>query len=92
VPLDEAVAREAQTQQTRRGLGPQDALVYASVLGHLRERTTSPTAHAEDRCFVTRDKDFADDDIRADLEALGCRILFRFDAARGFVQNRLHPR
>lgn len=89
VPLDEAVAREAHRRQKDRGLNPQDALVYASVLGHLG-RSGGEAPRTEPRhCFVTRDNDFADDDVRADLEDLGCKLLFSFDAALGYVRSRL---
>jgi hypothetical protein len=50
---------------------------------------TSRSAAERYSCFVTRDNDFADDDVRTDLEALGCKLLFKFDAALGYVQNRL---
>jgi predicted nucleic acid-binding protein len=89
VPLDEAVAREARRQEARRGLEPQDALVYASVLCHLRQSAAMGPAAQDERCFVTRDNDFANADIGADLEALGCKILFRFDAALRYARSRL---
>jgi hypothetical protein len=44
---------------------------------------------ARESCFVTRDNDFADDDVRADLDDLGCKLLFRFDAALRYVRSRL---
>lgn len=89
VPLDKAVAQEAHRQQSRRGLSPQDALVYASVLSHLRGTDASDSPDEQYSCFVTRDNDFTDDDVRTDLESLGCKILFKFDAALGYVQSRL---
>lgn len=89
VPLDKAVAREAHRQQSSRGLSPQDALVYTSILSHLRGTGAADSPEEPHSCFVTRDTDFTDDDVRADLESLGCKILFRFDAALGYVQSRL---
>ncbi|MDP9476835.1 MAG: PIN domain-containing protein [Actinomycetota bacterium] len=89
IPLDESVAREAHRQQRRRGLGPQDALVYASVLNHLRRSGGGGLPAGSESCFVTRDNDFADEDVRADLEGLGCRLLFRFRDALGYVRSRL---
>lgn len=89
IPLDETVAREASIQQSRLGLGPHDALVYASVLGHLRGLGAEKCITEKRGCFVTRDRDFADDDVRNDLEELGCKLLFRFDAALGYVRSHL---
>lgn len=89
IPLDEGVAREAQRQQANRGLGPQDALVYASILGHLHGSGASDPAAEQRGCFVTRDRDFADEDVRADLEELGCKLLFKYDTALGYVRSRL---
>lgn len=88
VPLDETVAREAHGQQSYRGLSPQDALIYASILGHLRQ-SSAEISQTEHSCFVTRDNHFTDDDIRADLEELGCKILFKFDDALGYARNDL---
>ena len=89
IPLDEGVAREARRQQADRGLGPQDALVYASVLVLLRRSGEGGSPDERESCFVTRDNDFADDDIRADLESLGCKLLFKFEDAQRYVQSRL---
>lgn len=89
IPLDEDVAREAQRQQGERGLGPQDALVYASILIHLQGAVASDPIAEQTGCFVTRDRDFVDDDVRADLDELGCKLLFRFEAALGYVRSRL---
>lgn len=88
IPLDETVAREAGIQQSRLGLGPHDALVYASVLEYLRGSGAENVAEMRS-CFVTRDRDFADEDVRKDLEELRCKLLFRFDAALGYVRSRL---
>lgn len=89
IALDKAVAREAHRQQSYRGLSPQDALIYTSILSHLR--STAPAGSPVDQrsCFVTRDRDFTDEDIGTDLEALGCKILFKFDDALGYVRSRL---
>lgn len=89
IPLDESVAREAHRQQRRRGLGPQDALVYASILAYLRRSRGEELPAGSESCFVTRDNDFADEDVRSDLEELGCRLLFRFPDAMGYVRSRL---
>ncbi|MGF1472932.1 MAG: PIN domain-containing protein [Rubrobacteraceae bacterium] len=87
--LDEDVAREAQRQQANRGLGPQDALVYASILAHLKGSVAADPTAEQRGCFVTRDRDFADEDVRSDLDGLGCKLLFKFDTALEYVQSYL---
>ena len=89
IPLDAWVAHQAQRLQRERGLSPPDALVYASVLSHLNAAALSTRRHEAPHCFVTRDRDFTDANIEADLEGLGCKILFRFEAGLGYVRNRL---
>lgn len=89
VPLDKTVAQEAHRQERRRGLGPQDALVYASVLGYLRRSGGEGSPAGRESCFVTRDNDFADEDVRTDLAELGCKLLFRFEDALGYVRSWL---
>lgn len=86
IPLTAPVIVEAFDLQRSRGLSPPDALVYSSVLSHLR---TSGLPRRAQSCFVTRDGDFTDDDIRSDLEGLGCKILFTFKDGLGYV--RRHP-
>ena len=89
IPTTGAVIAEAFDLQRSRGLSPPDALVYASVLSHLRSAAPQGAQGAQASCFVTRDRHFADDDIRADLEALGCKLLFKFEDAQGYVRSRL---
>ncbi len=89
IPLDTWAAKESQRLQRERGLSPPDALVYASVLSHLNGAALSTRRHGAPHCFVTRDSDFTDDDIRGDLEGLGCKILFRFEDGLGYVRSRL---
>ncbi|MDQ4004445.1 MAG: PIN domain-containing protein, partial [Actinomycetota bacterium] len=69
-----------------RGLNPPDALVYSSVLSHLR---SSAPPQGAPSCFVTRDRDFTDANIESDLARLGCKILFKFEDGLGYVRSRL---
>jgi predicted nucleic acid-binding protein len=75
---------EALDLQDSRGLTPQDAVVYASVLQHLR------AAGGEQSCFVTRNyKDFLTPDIEHDLKALNCAVLTAFADGLGYAQAGL---
>ncbi len=89
LPLDGATLEAAPRLGRSRGLEPQDALVYASVLARLSSlgATASPDEDVQ-HCFVTTDSDFSDDDMRADLATLGCRILRSFEAAVGHIGSR----
>jgi len=81
IPLGSEVLGAATQYQKGHDLKPQDAVVYASVRHHLnQDRPTSS-------CFLSRDKDFADPDIIAALEELGCRMLFRFDHGHEFIRG-----
>jgi hypothetical protein len=65
-------------------LEPQDALVYASVISHLRQH--SPTI----ACFLNRNtKDFDSPDIINDLRQWNCRMIPRFDQGYAFIQSHL---
>ncbi len=86
IPLSGPVVNEAFDLQHSRGLSPPDALVYSSVLSYLRSSTTPRRASS---CLVTRDRDFTDANIESDLEALGCKILFKFEDGLGYVRSRL---
>lgn len=64
-------------------------MVYASILAYLRHSGGEGPPVRSESCFVTRDNDFADEDVRSDLEELGCRLMFRFPDALGYVRSRL---
>lgn len=75
------LARAYEIEQ-RLGLSPQDALVYASVIEHLQTNASS------DPLFVTQNRrDFLV--VTEDIAAYGCKLLFTFDAAEGYVRSRI---
>jgi predicted nucleic acid-binding protein len=71
IPLEALTLTSATQYQRIHGLSPQDAIVYASVLSHLKQHGTSQS------CFLNRNsKDFDDPDScgrteRAQLQAPG---------------------
>lgn len=78
-PLEALVLdRAAQAQRAPSELTAQDAVVYASVLVHL-ERSGEPG------CFVTRDSDFGDPDLKRGLAEHGCRLIVGFEAGLQFL-------
>jgi predicted nucleic acid-binding protein len=85
IPLTIDVLREAATHESPYDLTPQDALVYASVIAHLRQHKP-PVG-----CFLNRNsKDFDNPDIVDELDKNHCKIIPRFDHGDDFIQARLH--
>lgn len=82
MPLTVDVLQYAATCETPFGLSPQDAIVYASVVTHLREQTP-PIC-----CFLNKNsKDFDTPDIVDELAKYNCRMIPRFDDGLRFVQT-----
>jgi predicted nucleic acid-binding protein len=82
IPLTIDILVAASAYQVQHDLSPQDAVVYASVIAHL-----TADAPAEG-CFISRNSsDFDDPDIRAELSALACKYLTRFDAAVEYLKR-----
>ncbi|MBC8160774.1 MAG: DUF4935 domain-containing protein [Roseiflexaceae bacterium] len=86
IPLASTVLAEAATNEELFDLKPQDALVYTSVITHLRQ--SNPTI----ACFLNRNsKDFDNPDIVDELGKHNCRMIARFDQGVGFVQAQSQP-
>lgn len=84
VPLDAAILKAASTYEAPYSLQPQDALVYATVISHLRNNTSSTS------CFLNRNsKDFDNPDIVDELVKFNCTMIPRFDHGLGFIQARV---
>lgn len=85
IPLTAAVLRAAIDIEANFGLSGQDAIVLASVFGHLE--TDAPI----ESCFLNRNtRDFDDPDIRDKLEALRCKFFPKFAQALEYISSRLH--
>jgi len=83
IPLTSDVLAVSLTYQKRFRLSPQDAIVLASIVGDL-------TLSDEDteKLFVTQNKDdFVQPNINELMSAHGCKLLFRFDNAAGYVES-----
>jgi predicted nucleic acid-binding protein len=86
VALTADILTEAASHESTYDLTPQDALVYASVIDHLR-RYQPPQA-----CFLNRNsKDFDRPDIIDELKQLNCRMIPRFDHGYRFLQSQRSP-
>ena len=84
VPLGTSVLAAATQYQRIHGLSPQDAIVYSSVLAHLRQ------VRASESCFLNRNaKDFDDQNIVEELAGHNCRLFVQFDAGYSFIRGAL---
>jgi predicted nucleic acid-binding protein len=83
-PIDLLTIRAAINLQKSHRLSPQDSIVFASVLKHLE------SASGEEACFVTKNsKDFAVSEVLEDLTRYGCKLITRFNDARGYIRSRI---
>lgn len=84
IALTADILTEAATYEDPFDLKPQDALVYASVISHLRQN--QPTV----ACFLNRNsRDFDSPDIVNELNKFNCRMIPRFDRGYEFIQSQL---
>ena len=83
IPTGSSTIRKAITFQKSRDLGPQDSVIYASILEHLG------TASKKSSCFITKDKDFASPDIENELKNYNCKLLTKFANGFGYIRNQL---
>ncbi|MEX2534773.1 MAG: hypothetical protein WD273_04155 [Trueperaceae bacterium] len=82
IPFTGEVVALGGRLESELGLSPQDSIVLASVLTHLKGTDTEP------RGFATSDRrDFGDRDIRTALREQNCKLLLSFDAAVGFATH-----
>lgn len=80
IPLEVQTLTSATSYQAVHGLSPQDAIVYATVLSHLKLHSASQS------CFLNRNyKDFADPDLVEELNAHKWRLLSQFDTGHQFI-------
>jgi len=84
IPIDVAVIRAAVSNQSTLGLGPQDSIVYASVLSHLSRADSGP------KCFLNKNsKDFLNPELLAELEVHECRLITSFRKGLNHIEAEL---
>lgn len=82
IPIGLETIRAAISFQKSRSLKPQDSIVYASVLQHLKEAPTEP------KCFITRNaKDFFNPDIVNELATYDCKLLVSFSTGLRYIDH-----
>jgi hypothetical protein len=84
IPLNSTILSSAGELQVGLGMSGQDAIVLASVLQHLQDKSRAES------CFLSRNsRDFDDPDVRDRLDRFGCRYFAQFDQALQFIRARL---
>ncbi len=84
IPVDALVVTASARYQQLHDLSPQDALVYSSMLSHLKESRTDRS------CFLNRNsKDFDDQNVLEELRGYHCKMLPRFDSGCRFILSEL---
>ncbi len=80
IPLTAQILGEVARNQKVHDLSPQDALVYTSILQHLKQGVSAQG------CFLNKDsKDFDNPDIVEELSTYNCKLLPRFDSGYQFI-------
>ncbi|ELS03232.1 hypothetical protein Xen7305DRAFT_00029520 [Xenococcus sp. PCC 7305] len=83
IALNIDILREAASYENTYDLKSQDAIVYASVIRHLKHD------QPQQACFLNRNsKDFDNPDIIEELNGFNCRMIFRFDDGYSFIQSQ----
>jgi predicted nucleic acid-binding protein len=84
IPLTSDVFRAAATCEKTLSFSPQDALVYASVIQHLK------TSNSGNKCFLNKNsKDFDQAEIVDELKKYCCKMLFSFNSGYNYIQHQL---
>ena len=83
IPLTAQVLGEVTRNQKIHDLSPQDALVYTSILQHLKQGVSAQG------CFLNKDRDFNDPDIVEELSTYNCKLLPRFDSGYQFILHAI---
>ena len=84
VPLDRSILANAIEFESNLGLSPQDSIVFASVMNHLK------IASEGKKCFLNRNsRDFDTPDIVEALDNYGCKMLFSFNNGYNYIQSQL---
>ena len=86
VSVDAGILVRATGLREERGLSPQDAMVYSSVLQSLEKKDTG-----EEKRFLNRNtRDFLTPDIQADLEPFSCRVIPTFSDGLAWLRAALN--
>lgn len=84
IPLTAEVIGDGARNEALYKLRPQDAIVYASVIAHLRQSNTAQS------CFLNRNsRDFDVPNILQELNQYNCRMIPLFDQGYHYINTRV---
>ncbi len=84
LPLTADVLSSAAETEAEYDLSPQDALVFASIVNHLRRNKS------RGGCFLNKNsRDFDSPNITHILEVLNCKMIPKFDDGYRYIQSRI---
>ena len=84
IPLTIQVLSNAISAETALNLSGQDALVYASIMDHIRQSGKLIS------CFLNKNtKDFDAPDIVSELAGYNCRLIPQFNDGLSYIVNHL---
>jgi len=83
IDLDTTILQDALSVQESLSLGPQDAVVFASIMSKV-------DADGAPSCFITKNsKDFSDPVIVDQFEQRSCKLFFDFERAFNYIEHML---
>lgn len=83
IDLDAAILEHALSAQESISIGPQDSVVFASIMSMIDANSTPS-------CFITKNsKDFSDPVIVDQLEQCSCKLFFDFERGVNYIEHRL---
>lgn len=80
IPLESSILNQAEEHQEEYDLSPQDAVIYASILAHLQRS-------GEPGLFMSRDRDFDDQEIKRELRSYNCKLLSNFETGYQLIRG-----
>ncbi|MEZ4732123.1 MAG: PIN domain-containing protein [Caldilineaceae bacterium] len=84
IPLTAEVVLEGKRSEDLYDLGTQDAIIYASIMAHLRQQNQAQS------CFLNRNsRDFNVPNILQELNQYNCRMIPLFDQGYQFIHTRV---
>lgn len=82
IPIGIQILKASVIAQEQFGFEPQDSIVYASVVSHLRRNPHSS------KCFLNKNsKDFMNPDVEAEMGRFNCRVFPKFSNGLGFIRS-----